>query len=158
MNTETIYDFISEKLFAQLNPTIPLIFFSNSDERDLIEISSKLSQFQFPELDDDNIYVYALTDKALSLLSYQINYTKEYLHNKPIFLFLHVPDKYEALIEKDDDIEFIIHKISYFLSLICDFEIVILNKEYYFDQLKFIKRIQNIHHSYDIGIQRSLSS
>ena len=50
---------------------------------------------------------------------------------KPIILLVHVP---ESKIEIPNRI-FIIYQIYFFLSIICDISVVVLNKEHYTDQI-----------------------
>lgn len=144
MNSTVINNFVQQKRLNSFNLKIPLIFFSNSYENDLISLNSKLLLNLYPDLDDEYIYVYALCDKSISLLDYNINLQEEMGFIKPIFLLLHVPESKKHM----DNIKAIIYKIYYFLSIVCDIEIDILNKEYYIDQINLIKSIENIKRSY----------
>lgn len=112
-----------------------------------------------PELDDDEIYVYGLSDKNLCLLEYNVILTQKKSQIKPIFLFLYVPKNKQSI----ENIKIIIYKIHYFLSFICDIEVVVLNKDHFNDQIDFIKSINNIKRSYEKTVdlkedQKSLNS
>ena len=126
---------------------IPLILFSNSNENESIAVNSKLINNIYPDLDDDNIYVYGLCDKNLALLGYNIQIKEEFSNIKPILLLLHVPKSKQKM----KNIKSIILKIYYFLSIISDIEVVILNKHHYMDQIDLIKKINNIKHSHIVA-------
>ncbi|KAK8844207.1 hypothetical protein M9Y10_024413 [Tritrichomonas musculus] len=153
MDSTLISNFIIQnKHLNSLNTKVPLIFFSNSYENDLITLNSKLLLSLYPDLDDNDIYVYALCDKSLSLLEYNINIQEETMNIKPIFLLLHVPKSKQHI----ENIKMIVFKIYYFLSIVCDVEIVILNKEHYADQINLIKSMQNIKRSYKEASQKRI--
>lgn len=80
----------------------------------------------------------------MTLLQYNIKLTEEGMKVKPLFLLLHVP-KRKQKIEK---IKTIVFKIYYFLSIICDVEVIVLNKEHYNDQLDLLEIIDNTKSSY----------
>lgn len=63
---------------------------------------------------------------------------------KPIILLVHVP---ESKIEIPNRI-FIIYQIYFFLSIICDISVVVLNKEHYTDQIDLINRFQFVKDTY----------
>ena len=99
-----------------------------------IAINLKLLIGEYPDLDDDQIYIYGLGDRSFSS---NIE-TNQMI--KPIFLLLHVPEKMKKL----PNISTIIFQIYSFLCFICDIEIVVLNKNYYNDQIDIVKKINNI--------------
>ena len=123
----------------------PIILFTNSNEEDLISINSNIINGSYPYLDDENIYVYALCSKSLSVLSFYVDFlSKEKSSIKPIFLLLHVPKNKRKL----HNIKLIIYQIYAFLSFISDIEIVVLNKSYYNDQIELIRTVHNIKNSF----------
>lgn len=63
---------------------------------------------------------------------------------KPLFLLLHVPESKE----NNPKIKIIVHQIYSFLSLICDIKIMILNQNYYNEQIEFMKNIIKINQQY----------
>lgn len=145
-NSKGIAELVEDK-FYKLNPELSYVLFLNSFENDLITLNSNLSSFNLPDLDDDNIYIYALLDKPMSLLDYEIISLSLEKNVKPLFLLLHVPNR------EIKNIKSIIFKIYHFLSTICDVEIVILNKKYYNDQIDMIKKLNNLKRSYLNGIE-----
>ena len=136
LNMISFYNFVKEKKY-NVHMKTHLVYFSNSNENDLINISVSLKFsgyiIDFDD-DDDKIFVYALGD-------YSNPFTI-----KPIFLFLHVPEKKRNLI----NLRTIITQIDCFLSFICDIKVVLFNDSYYTEQIKFEQSIRNITHSYKI--------
>lgn len=143
-DSSSISTFFMKKLFKETNSKIPFVLFSNSYENELIELTSKLINYLHPNLDEDEIYVYGLCDRNLSLLEYNVFLTQEKSQVKPILLFLHVPQRKRNI----GNIRTILLKIHCFLSLICDVEVVVLNKDHYNDQIDFLTKINNIKSSY----------
>lgn len=142
INSESVTTFIKNKI-SNPNIKIPLILISNSYEKEAITLTSRLIEYLPPDLDEDDIYVYGLLDKHLDLLQYEVTLSDEGSQIKPIFLLLHVPKSKEKM----TNIKIILYKIYNFLSIICDVEIVILNK-YFKEQINLIMNINNIKHSY----------
>lgn len=147
-NTKGINELVKDKLLDKLNPKLSFILFLNSFENDLVSLNSNLISFTFPHLSDDDIYIYALLDKPLSLLEYEITFSSQEKQTiKPLFLLLHVPNR------EINNINSIILKIYHFLSIISDVEIVILNKKYYNDQINLIKKLNNLKRSYSDAVK-----
>ena len=154
IDSQMISSFFKEKLYHQNDIKTPLILFSHSYEKDVITLNSKLIFNLYPELDETDIYVYGICERSLSLLQYNINLSNELMKNKPIFLLLHVPENKTNI----KNINTILFKIYYFLSIICDVEVIILNKEYYSNQISNINSINNIKVSYSkTKIKKSLN-
>lgn len=153
LDSNKVKEFIEDKQYA--NTKTPLVLFSNSYEKDIITINSKFIKSIYPDLDDDNIYIYAISDKELSLLHFNLTFSEEKESEKvnPIFLLLHIPKS----LKKHEDIKAIIFKIYYFLSIICDIEVVVLNKEHCLEQLDLIKEINNIKSSYENSATEKLN-
>lgn len=126
------------------NSKTPLIYFSNSKEDDLENLVSKLINNSYPNLDDDQIYVYGFCDKSLQSIAGDMTLSEENGTRKPILLILHVPKAKENL----PNIKTIIYQISTFLSFICDIEIIVLNKKHYINQINRVIEVENIKRSY----------
>lgn len=150
-NIEFLNLFENDKNFSNETKT-PLVLFLNSNENDLrnIAVNSEIVIDEYPDIDgDDQIFVYGFGDKVLSKpkpkLGKQLE-TEEIEDEiiNPIFLFLHIPEKLINL----PKISTIVYSIYSFLCFICDIEIIILNNEYYDDQIDFIKNINVMTHSY----------
>ena len=134
-----------EKLFKEIekneyndeNPEVPIVFYLNSNEKDLIKVNSSLIKGVFPKLDDEQIYVYALYGGLFHYSSKDDD--KE--SAKPLFLLLHVPEEKENL----PNIRTIVFQITNFIALLCDVKIVIFDKQKHMkDQLLFITDINEI--------------
>lgn len=153
-NSFSIHSFLDDMKIPQLHINTSLVLFSNSSEKDLITLNSKLINCLFPKINEcDDIFVYALFGKSLALLKYNINFSDEMnCSKKPIFLLLHVPENKMKL----NHISTIINQIYYFLSIICDIEIVVLNKDHCNSQISFIERIKNIKSSYEKSIEEKI--
>lgn len=133
-----------------------LVLFSNSFEKDLIQLNTNLIKSLYPDLDSnekDEIFVYALCGPQLLLLNYYIRIAKfkeddksqEEQMKKPIFILLHIPESKRKL----KNLNIIIYQIYFFLSLICDIEIVVLNRSHYRDQINSVKNMNMIKHLYN---------
>lgn len=141
MDSKNIYEFTKSNLFEKSGKKISLIFYLNSNESELITLNSNLMDNLYPDLDDENIYVYALCDRLLSLLNFDINNLDvNSAQIIPVFLLLHVPENKKNL----NDIRTILLKIYYFLSFICDIEISIFNKDHSNNQLDLLNLIYDI--------------
>lgn len=91
------------------------------------EINSEVPENEIEHASNE-IFVYALCDKPLSMLNYEVDFNdKRKSSIKPIFLLLHVPKEKE----KHPNIKTIIIQIYTFLSLICDIRIAVLDKYFY---------------------------
>lgn len=51
---------------------------------------------------------------------------------------MHIPDNSQDIISEDDDIKTIVYKIYCFLSIICDINIVVLNKSFHQEQIELL--------------------
>lgn len=143
-DTDVISQFIIDNNLRSRGSHPMLVFFSNSNEKDLISLNSRLISRFYPNLDDKNIYVYALCDKSLSYLHYNITLSDDTSRVKPVFLLLHVPKSKQNL----NNIAKVVFHLYYFLSVICDIEITILNKNYYNCQIDMLRTINNIKKNY----------
>lgn len=95
---------------------------------------------KYLNLDQDQIFIYAICDKSVSNLNFIIDFSDKMKSAiKPIFLLLHLPKNKQKL----PNISVIVSQIFLFLSFICDLKIVVLNKKKLIDQIEFIKCIQN---------------
>lgn len=134
-NVESTSNFVKDKC---IEPNFPIVLFSDSYEKDIIDIATNFVETKYPVLDDDNIFVYSLCDKSMNDLSYtRMTFASNTNNIKPIFLLLHVPKSKESL----PNIKQIVIQIMSYLSFICDCEIVVLNKEHYIDQIEMTKNI-----------------
>lgn len=145
--------FSKEKRINIGNSRTPVVLFLESYEDDLISINCNLINGLYPKLDDDNIFVYAFCDRALSMLNYTVDFiNREKASIKPLFLLVHVPEEKRNL----HNIDSILIHIYSFLSLISDLEIVVLNKNHFVEQIKFIETIISItKHAFDKSKQNS---
>ena len=134
------------KLPKNAIPKTPLVLFFNSNETDLITLNSNLIQSQYPNIYDDEIFVYALCDKPLAFLNYIIDMRNFQSNQKPIFLLLHIPEEKLKL----KNIKIIIYQIYYFLSFICDIAVTVLNKKDFVYQLSLVENISTIKSKYNI--------
>lgn len=119
-----------KKIFNDENN--PIIFYINSLEKDLIEINSFINNTSFQELDNNSICVYA---------TFNYHVYDVYHYRRPFFLQLHIPNDYEKLISKEDNIKTIIYKIYCFLLIISDINVIVLNKSFYQEQIDLIKTL-----------------
>lgn len=111
---------------------------SNELERSCQRLRCK--EEEFPR-DQKEIFVYALCDRSLSMLNYEVDFIdKEKAAIKPIFLLLHVPEEKENL----PNIRSILFQIYSFLSLVSDIRVVILDKTCYNSQIKNMSTLFNI--------------
>lgn len=136
---------IVEKYFNKSDRQTVLVLFLDSYENDVQLISSEMINSKLPIFDDQNIYVYALCDKQLKYFQYYINDSQKYPNCYPIFLSLHVPKEKQNL----PNISEIVFSIYFYLSIICDINIIILNKEHYNDQIHLAKCLCDINNSYN---------
>lgn len=120
------------------NVKTPIILFFNSNEEDLTLITSVLIKHFYPDTNIDLMYVYAICDRYL----YEYNSTVEIDDKqiKPIILLLHVPWHKR----NNENLISVVYKIYFFLTSICDIGVVILNKDYYIDQLSILEKLDLI--------------
>ena len=121
---------------------ISIVVFSNSDEKDVLSMVYKFASIQNPSLDDEQICVYGFCESKIAFFNFEIKL--ESSNEVPLFLFLHVPEKKRKM----KNIGMIIFRIYFFLSILSDVDVVILNKEYYQQQLSTIALINNVKYSY----------
>ncbi|KAK8876539.1 hypothetical protein M9Y10_006756 [Tritrichomonas musculus] len=139
--------FTKDKRIELGNSQAPLILFINSFEEDAISVNSNFINSLYPNLNlsKDEIFIYALCDKSLLSLNFKMDYSDKVKASiKPLFLLLHVPESKE----NNPKIKIIVHQIYSFLSLICDIKIMILNQNYYNEQIEFMKNIIKINQQY----------
>ena len=153
-NAAFIESFLKDMCINQLKPNTPLVLYLNSYENELIELNSKLIQYLYPDINEknDEIFVYALFGKPLSLLKYNINIVEHDSSKHPIFLLLHVPENKKKM----KNIQAIISQIYYFLNIICDIKILILNKEHFTDQIALLKKFNDINNSYKSSLDKNM--
>ena len=121
----------------------------NSLETELVSMNSNLINGLYPNIEENKteIFIYALCDRFLSHLSYNIEpKNKKKLKIKPIFLLLHVPKEKE----NHPRIQGIVASIYSYLSSICDLKIVLLDGKNYKNQIKFIEIINKISVIYEM--------
>ena len=108
---------------------------------DSISLISNLINGFHPRVDNEqDIFIYSLCNKTLSMLNFYIDFkNKRKSSIKPMFLLLHIPKAKESL----PNIQNIVFEIYVFLSFVSDLEIVILNKNHYEDQIELIKSIKD---------------
>lgn len=148
MNSFVIDDFFKENFNNEKIQT-KLILFLNSNENEEISMCSQFIDGLFPELSDDSIYVYALCDKTLLHLQYNLisKDDKTFLKQdniKPIFLLLHIPPNKRNL----PNISTIINQLYVFLSFICDIKIMILNRDNYLSQIELMKDLMHLNRNF----------
>lgn len=93
---------------------VRLVLFFNTKETDLITLNSKFLKKKYPNINDDQIFVYALTHDNVDSISYAT----------PVFLFLHVPQK-----PKVKNITLIVTQIYSYLFSISNDQIFLLNED-----------------------------
>lgn len=92
---EIFKNFCIDKKIGIGNASVPLVFFAQSNEDDVKALNSNFIYCKYPKLnDEEQIFVYALSDKNLTILGLNmkniaINTEKNGI--KPIFLLLHIP-------------------------------------------------------------------
>ncbi|KAK8841798.1 hypothetical protein M9Y10_026747 [Tritrichomonas musculus] len=128
----------------RINITItrmPLISFLDSYEDDHIKIGSYFINGQFPDFNEckDSIFVYGFCEKSLSKLSFKLD-SEDSDKVKPMFLFLHVPESRRNI----PRIKSVITQIYSFLGIISDIKIIVMNKNHYLDQIKYMRQIDQI--------------
>lgn len=133
MNLPVIEKFFNKKI---KNKKSPIVLISNSYEKNIISMMSNLIDTLYPDLDDDDIYVYAISSRTLNFLNYDIESSDNGSQIKPVFLILHVQNT-----TRIENIKAILDRIYMFLTMICDIEIVIFN-EYYHHQIDQINKLR----------------
>lgn len=136
--------FCKDKLPKKDQVKTPLILLLNSFEKNEKSIVSKLINSNYPEFDqnDKNICVYGFSDRSLPLIKFYPDFEdKDNSNVNPIFLLLHVPPEKQNL-EKTATV---VAKIYSFLSYISDIQIVVLNKDFYIDQIEMTIGMNNIY-------------
>ncbi|KAK8897567.1 hypothetical protein M9Y10_015525 [Tritrichomonas musculus] len=118
---------------------VPLIFYANTKEEDLIFVNQYFINGNYPNLLQDQIFVYAFCEKGLNNLhfSFYQNFEKTTNSSKPIFLAIHIPENKNTM----PNISLIITQMYLFLSCICNLVIVILDHERYNGQIDYFKSI-----------------
>ncbi|KAK8889507.1 hypothetical protein M9Y10_034256 [Tritrichomonas musculus] len=136
------YDMFSKEEHINIEGSnTPVVCYIDSSENDLISLNSNLISHSYPNLNENEIFVYVLCGRTLSMLNFEIDYSdKDKSSIKPIFLLLHVPKEKENL----PNIKRIIIQIYTFFSLISDLRITILNKMFFQMQMLTTLTIFNI--------------
>ena len=136
--------FCKDKIPNKDQVKTPLILLLNSLEKDEKLIVSKLINITYPEFDQNNkrICVYGFSDRSLPLMKYYPDFEDKGNTNvNPIFLLLHVPPEMQSL-EKTATI---VAKIYSFLRYISDIQIVVLNKDFFIDQIEMTISMNKIY-------------
>lgn len=120
----------------------PLVFVVNSDEKKTIDFNSHFIHGLYPKLEkEDVIFVYALCDKTVTMLSMKSDFNDAIKEStKPIFLYVHVPKSKE----KNPRIQTILSQINCFLISISSLSIVIMKDHVSQDQVRYYQRILSI--------------
>ena len=154
---EIFKNFCIDKTIGIGNASAPLVFFAQSNEDDVKAINSNFIYGKYPKLnDEEQIFVYALSDKNLTILgsnmkNIAINTEKNGI--KPIFLLLHIPKSKLNL----PNLPIIILQIYIFLFYTSDLVIVIVNEDAFYYQIPLTKFVYSISQKYKLANNESLN-
>ncbi|KAK8844240.1 hypothetical protein M9Y10_024451 [Tritrichomonas musculus] len=122
-----------------INSIMPLIFFSNSSEEDILKIMSQITNRNFLRFDDENdqIFVHAILEKELTLNNLSNNEKKNIM---PLYLMLHIPKIKQSL----PNLSTIVFQINLYFHFISTLIICVLNEKTFQEQINYMKILSSI--------------